>query len=167
MTGPPEILKAIEKAYDHDIEQTALRIVKHVLPYALLFDEISIVTGSPFSVAFLRDLETSLGVKIVKPDSLSSLAPCKDEVEQVLAAIMRRTDSAVLIKDLYRMSGQFAADLPDLNLTIYSIILSLKMSRALNATVSCSDADLEIQGVGRLRSFILVLDVSWKNFPCS
>ena len=144
MSGPPEVLKALEKAVEEDIEQTGIRIIREVLPYALLFDRISIVTGVPFSAPFLRDLETSLGIIIVNPESISSEAPSKEEVEQHLAAITRRTDGGILMKALYKMAGSFAADIPDLIPIIYSMMLSFRLSKKLSATLNCSETDLEI-----------------------
>ena len=147
LIGSSEVLTAFDQMLQKDIDQTGLRIVREVLPYALLFDSISIVTGTPFSDPFLRDLDASLGVKLINPDSLSSFAPSKEETKDHLAAITHNKDAATLIPMLYRMAGPFAADLPDLLPVIYSMILSIRLSKSLSARLNCPDSDLEIHKI--------------------
>lgn len=144
VSGPPEVLRAFTKVVGNDIEQSALSLVKKIIPFAVLFDNIYVVSEIPLSDPFINDLKKCLGVKFLRYKQIDDVMPSRDEVESYLYKIFSSSENLEIIQKLYRLAGPFAADLPDLIPGLRNILTSMKLSKKLNASLNCSAKELDV-----------------------
>ena len=144
VSGPPEVSGAFAKIVENDIEQSALSLVKKIIPFAVLFDNIYVVSEIPLSYPFINDLKKCLGVKFLRYGQIDDVIPSRDGVESHLYKIYSSGEHLEIIQELYRLAGPFAADLPDLIPGMRNILTSMKLSKKLNASLNCSAKELDI-----------------------
>ena len=144
VSGPTEVLGAFTKIVENDIEQSALSLIKGIIPFTILFDNIYVVSEIPLSDPFINDLKKCLGVKFLRYRQIDDVIPSRDEVESYLYKIFSSSEDLAIIQKLYHLAGPFAGDLPDLIPAMRNILTSMKLSKKLNASLNCSAKELDV-----------------------
>jgi len=137
VTGPPEVIDAVKKIAFNEFEQSVLTLIERILPFTILFDKIYIIGELPLSNMLVTDMKSCLGVHFLGNRDVEDISPGKEETKHILYKTFFGNKENTNIKDLYHFSGPFAGDHPDLIPVLRNIITAMRLSKKINATLSC------------------------------